>query len=176
MRGGWKIHISLPPNIAQVRTAWNDVILPVLVQYDIKYFKIATEARLWQTAEGEDGQGKTVTIYLVYNPEFQIQANNHATLREMLLVIKQGLENRNIPPGAVPEIDLVIQNGAYFSCRCDAGTRQLDPELGTYLSINAMQAQLLAQENHTLPHNPGNHSDSYGLHQLNLTPTQQLGI
>lgn len=176
MRGGWKIHISLPPDIVQVRTAWNEVILPTLVQYDINYFKIATEAHLWETAAGEDGQGKAVTIYLVYNPEFQVQANNHAALREMLLVIRQGLENRNILPGVVPEIDLVIQNGAYFSCRCDAGMRQLDPELGTFLSINAEQAQLLAQENDTPPYNPANRPDFYGLHQLNLAPAQQLAI
>lgn len=164
--GDWKIHISLPNDNRQVAQAWNEVILPKLVQYNIAFFKITKEEHLGLATIGDD-QGKVVTIYLCYNYEFQHDQEKHADLINMLNEIHAGLVSRGINAGEKAHIDHAIDGSPYFSYRCDAGNREGIRE-GTFLPIDAHEAQFLAGQNNTAAYNPCNKPDLYGLDNISV--------
>lgn len=178
--GGWKIHISLDPsNIDNITIAWIEIILPELVSCGVREFKIARENCLHLMAEGAEGQGKLITVYLRHNPELGLNQPNHRNLIGTIIRIEENLMRAQIQPGSRPIIDRVIQGSRYMSFRCDtllpaAGT--LERTEGVIYALPDDQAPAVAAERGAQAYNPFNTQDEYGLYDLMIAPQPTYAV
>ena len=176
IRGGWKVHISLDPsNVGHIALAWTVIIVPELIRCGIREFKITRETCLYELAEGADGQGKLITVYLRHNPELGFNQPNHRKLVDTFNRIEVGLIQAGIQPGPRPIIDHVIQGSQYMSFRCDAllpdlGTTEWDE--GVVYALPDDAAPTIAAVNGTQAYNPFSTQDEYGLHGFIIEPQQ----
>lgn len=89
---GLKFHISLPENDRKkYAEGWNR-IKDILIDEDVKFFKVADENTRMSSRTGQ--QGKDITIYTNRNPEKT--ANDWLNI---LIQITQSLVENEIPPG-----------------------------------------------------------------------------
>lgn len=160
----WKIHISLQEQINNVTEGWNRVLWPLITKYRIKDVKIVKPEAL----RGETSDGKTVTIYLAYNPELRIDQPEHYKLEQFLKEIEDGLRSRNIIPGPVPAGDAQITGSQYTYFRCERG-KLIDPEDMVYQYISDQEALRMVRDGEaTSASNPYSYPDIYGLTKMDI--------
>lgn len=169
---GWKIHVSLDPAVENVRRAWQDIIIPILIQYNIKEAKVAIPENLSIAA------GKVVTIYLVYNRELTPGEAGAQRLQSFLVDIENGLLGAGIRPGDKPEIDVRTQGSQFLSYRCELGPEVADDhraedEEPFYKPLTESEAKDAAELRGTSSSNPYEHPDIYGLSGIQININQQ---
>lgn len=157
----WKIHISVEPNEDNVQEAFNK-ILPVLLKYNIKNFKIATPDAL----ERGVTKGKTITIYLGYNQELAVDKKK---FKECLSSIESSLQKSDVVPGKAIAGDARLDGSIFMHYRHEGGPKQHVGE-GNYmvLYMDDETSQKNAKELGTPPHNPFMHPDNFGLEGIQL--------
>jgi len=161
----WKIHLSIREEVPNVADAWNNVVWPLIKKYHLKEVKVVRPEALRRDCS----DGKVVTIYLAYNPEFREDHMEHFKLRLFLQEIEEGLVARNIIPGSIPRIDRKIKGSQFIYYRCERG-KLIDEVDQVYNYVTDEKAESRVKKGKALfANNPYSYPDTYGLCKIDFS-------